>query len=226
MPEVNSHGMQPVSVFGRPATTAKLAALLIHGRTQAPPDMFDLIVRRIDLPDVAYVAPSAEGASWYPMRFIEPIENNEPRLSHALDHLDELSRQLVEQGFPYDKQIIVGFSQGACLACEFVWRSKRRYHALLAFTGGLIGDRVPDLSDVIPTFNGMPVLLSGCEKDPWVPASRIRETSEILERAGCSVTQWIDPGAEHTIRDQEITLARGMLIPEVLTAMDQKYLAY
>lgn len=220
MPQVNSHSLEPVSVFGRPAGSAKLAVLLVHGRTQTPADMFDLLVRRIDLPDVTYAAPAAQGCSWYPMRFIEPVENNEPRLSHALDRLDELSRELLAQGFAYHEQIIAGFSQGACLSCEFVWRSKRRYRALLAFTGGLIGDRLPDLKDVKPSFDGMPVLLSGCESDPWVPASRIRETAGILAQAGCAVTQWIDPGGEHTIRDHEIALARELLMPQGQVARD------
>lgn len=225
MPHVNSHGLEPVSVFGRPTGNARLAALLVHGRTQSPTDMFDLFVRRIDLPDVTYVAPAAQGSSWYPARFIEPVEANEPRLSDALDRLDQLSQQLVEQGFAYDQQVIIGFSQGACLSCEFVWRSKRRYRALLAFTGGLIGDRLPGLEEVQPTFNGMPVLLSGCERDPWVPAERIRQTAEILGRAGCSVTQWIDPGSEHAIRDQEIALARELLMPQAQAPQDLACLA-
>lgn len=225
MPYLNSHSLEPVSVFGRPTGNAKLAALLVHGRTQSPTDMFDLFVRRIDLPDVAYVAPAAQGASWYPVRFIEPVEANEPRLSDALDRLDQLSQQLVAQGFAYNEQVIIGFSQGACLSCEFVWRSKRRYRALIAFTGGLIGDRLPVLQEVRPTFNGMPVLLSGCESDPWVPAARVRQTAEILERAGCSVTQWIDPGGEHAIRDQEIALARDLLMPHSQATRDVAYQA-
>lgn len=212
MPELNAHRLTPVSVFGRPAGSAKQAVLLVHGRTQTPTDMFDMFVRRINLPDAAYVAPAAEGASWYPMRFMEPIENNEPRLTHALERLEELSEQLLAQGFAYRDQIIVGFSQGACLSCEFVWRTKRRYHSLLAFTGGLIGQALPDLSTVSPTYGGMPVLLSGCESDPWVPAARVRQTAEIFRKAGCSVTEWIDPGGEHAIREEEIALARGLLL--------------
>lgn len=225
MPELNSHSREPVSVFGRPLGSAKLAALLVHGRTQSPTDMFDLFVRRIELPDVAYVAPAAQGSSWYPARFIEPIEANEPRLSDALDRLDQLSQQLVDQGFAYHEQVIIGFSQGACLCCEFVWRSKRRYRALLAFTGGLIGDQLPDPEEVTPAFNGMPVLLSGCESDPWVPAARIRQTAKILERAGCSVAQWIAPGGDHGIRDQEIDLARELLMPQAQVNRDLACLA-
>lgn len=218
MPGINPHSLEPVSVFGSHAKNAKLAAILVHGRTQTPTDMFDMIVRRINLPEVAYFAPAAEGTSWYPMRFIEPLENNEPRLTHALTRLEELSQLLLAEGFAYNQQIIIGFSQGACLSCEFVWRRKRCYRALLAFTGGLIGDALPNPCSIENCFDGMPVLLSGCESDPWVPASRVRETAVIMRQAGCEVTQWIDPGGEHTIRDPEIALARELVIQRMEVA--------
>ena len=42
---------------------------------------------------------------------------------------------------------LVGFSQGACVACEFVLRHPQRCRALIMFTGSIIGtDALPWLA--------------------------------------------------------------------------------
>lgn len=207
MADANLHLCEPLSMFGARLRDARLAAILVHGRSQQPADMFDMIVRRLPGRDVAWLAPSAADASWYPGRFMEPVAHNEPQLGHALAVLTGLSEQLAAEGFPPEKQLLVGFSQGACLVCEFLWRSKRPHGALLAFTGGLIGENLPAPLPGSP-FQGMPMLLSGCEDDPWVPAGRIRASAQLFRQAGGEVTEWIGPGAEHAIRDQEIELAQ------------------
>ncbi|MFT4922859.1 MAG: putative esterase [Haloarculaceae archaeon] len=38
--------------------------------------------------------------------------------------------------------VLVGFSQGACLASEFVARSPQRVGGLAALSGGLVGERI------------------------------------------------------------------------------------
>lgn len=212
MTHVNPHGMAPPAVFGAPLRQARLAVLLVHGRTQTPADMFDWIVRRIDLPDVAWLAPAAADKSWYPARFMEPLAANQPQLDDALARLGALSDELASEGFAPERQIVMGFSQGACLSCEFVWRQRRRYRALIAFTGGLIGPADMQWTSAGADFAGMPVFLADRDNDPWVPASRMLETGAAFRAAGAHVIERIYPGSTHDICAEEIDIARSMLV--------------
>jgi phospholipase/carboxylesterase len=193
---------------------------------QSPGDLYQDLVRRIDRPDVspdvrldvpldvAYVAPEAADRIWYPGRFMAPIDENEPRLTFALQRLAALSDDLAARGWPHDAQVLMGFSQGACLACEHVYRQRRRFGALVAFTGGLIGP--PGLrwevQDGQPGFcRGMPVLLGGSDDDPWVPASRMKETADVYRRLGARVDIRFFPGTGHMIHDAQVAAARALL---------------
>lgn len=210
MQYANPHMHQPVSSFGAAAARdAALAVILVHGRGQSPALMQEMVVSRFARPDISWLAPLAAENSWYPERFIEPLEVNEPRLSQALERLDTLSEELRMLGFPYESQVLMGFSQGACLCSEFVWRQRRRYRALVAFTGGLIGPQGMLRDTSHRNFQGMPVLFSTWEQDPFVPAKSVRESAAQFQTVGADVTLKVEAGTEHGIRDVEIGYARA-----------------
>ena len=51
-------------------------------------------------PQTAWLAPQAAGHTWYPHRFIEPVEVNEPYLGSALSVLGDLLDRLAADGIP------------------------------------------------------------------------------------------------------------------------------
>jgi phospholipase/carboxylesterase len=189
-------------VFGAPLDSARVIALLLHGRNQDPAFMDEHVVRRLALPNIAYVAPAAAERSWYPAGFMAPIADNEPRLSQALERVARIADELAA---PY---VVIGFSQGACLACEHVYRRGAR--ALIAFTGGLIGPPGTTWRSG-NELAGMPVLISGGDADAWVPIGRMRETAEAFARLGARVATHFYPGGEHEVRDTELAAARALL---------------
>ena len=185
--------------------------ILIHGRGQDPRDLDDMIVARIGLPEVAYVAPQAADRTWYPLGFMKPLEENQPSLDFALARIAALADELGAQGMALEEQVIFGFSQGACLASEYVYRRRQRVAALCAFTGGLIGPAGSRWETDGAPFDEMPVLLGGASEDPWVPAARMRETAEVFRQLGARVDAPIYPSALHEINDDQIAGARGIL---------------
>ena len=73
-------------------------------------------------------------------------------------------------GQPTEKLLLGGFSQGACLALEYVARQPRRYGAVAALSGGLIG---ADGELTQPQgLGGTPLLITVAEDDDWVPVRR------------------------------------------------------
>ena len=199
----------PLPDQGRlPADTA-LAAVLVHGRGQDPEYMGD-IARRIGMADVRCVYPAAAGNSWYPGRFMDPPEVNEPLLGHALDAVDHALAALEEEGFAPRRTALIGFSQGACLLAEHLVRHPRAYAAVALLTGGYIGPDGPARHGT-GTLPGTPVLLSSSETDEWVPPRRVRETADLLQAMGAAVTLHIHDAPEHGVGDEEIRAVRALL---------------
>src|SRR6476619_7861567 len=122
------HAGQPVLHYGPPLAQARRVAICIHGRGASAEDILGLAAE-LGTDDVAYLAPQAAGHTWYPYSFLSPIPQNEPGLSSALGVISRLVGDLASSGHGSDQVIILGFSQGACLALEFSARNARRYGA-------------------------------------------------------------------------------------------------
>ncbi|BCH24455.1 alpha/beta hydrolase [Mesorhizobium sp. L-8-3] len=201
--------MVPVLETGATVSEARLAAVMIHGRGRTPEEMANL-GEALAIDGVRYYCPEAPAGSWYPRRFLEPLEDNQPDLGRALSAIDALIERLGTTGFPVERVVLCGFSQGACLAAQTLMLRPAPYAAGLFFTGGLIGPpgttwRSPER---IP---GVPVLLTGSENDDWVPAWRVRETAAVLSGFGATVDTVIYEDRAHVVSDDEIRRARHLL---------------
>jgi len=185
------------------------AVILLHGRGASAEDIL-MLGEHLRLARVALFAPQATSHSWYPNSFLAPIENNEPWLTSALELIDHLVGRCHTAGISSERLVIAGFSQGACLASEFVARYPRRYGAVLAFTGGLVGPLGSDLHHAGKLL-GTPVLLSSGDPDPHVPWSRVEETASQLTAMGAKVRVERYPGRPHTVLPEELQIARDFL---------------
>ena len=205
------HANAPIFAAGAPLETAEAAVIALHGRGAAAADIVALAAE-VAPATMAIVAPQAAGATWYPYRFLEPIGRNEPYLSSALALVAGLVERIEAAGVDRARIALLGFSQGACLALEFVARHPARYGAALGFSGGLIGPPGTRF-DYPGSLAGTPVLLGCSDVDPHIPLERVEETAAALATMGGEVTLRIYPGMGHSVNRDEIMLARGMLAP-------------
>lgn len=203
------HREQPVVSKGEPLDKARGAVVLLHGRGASAEDILRL-ADELRLPEFAYLAPQAASHTWYPNSFLAPIQRNEPWLSSALELVASIVRNLGDAGMPHPKVGILGFSQGACLAAEFVARNPTRYAGLVAFTGGLIGPE-GTLFEHSGDLDGTPCFLGSSDPDPHVPWERVKESAAKLRAMGGSVTLRRYPSLGHTINQDEILEARKIL---------------
>jgi phospholipase/carboxylesterase len=200
------HRDSPVREFGRPVAEASGAVILLHGRGGSAEDILTL-ASDLYLPQLVYLAPQAAGNSWYPNSFLAPIAQNEPWLTSALRKV-ETTLEMV--GLPLDRVVVAGFSQGACLATEFVARHPQRYAGLIAFTGGLIGTLGADLTHS-GDLAGTPAFFGSGDPDPHVPWQRVKQSAEILADMGAAVTSRRYPNRPHTISSEEISIAKSLI---------------
>lgn len=204
------HAGQPVVAAGRPLGEGRAVMVMIHGRNAAPKNILDLATP-LAHPDYTYLAPAAAGNTWYPWSFMAERSTNEPGLSSALGVIAGLIDRIVAHGIPRRRIILLGFSQGACLASEFMVRHADRYGALIAFSGGIIGE--PGTTwDWPGTFDGMPVFLGCSDVDGHVPKTRVDESAAVFARMGAAVTERIYPGMGHLVNEDELAWARATMI--------------
>jgi phospholipase/carboxylesterase len=117
---------------------------------------------------------------------------------------------LKTKGVRSENIFFLGFSQGACLALEFVTRNAEKYGGIAAFTGGLIGDKIyPE--NYAGDFSGTPVFIGTSDPDPHVPVERVNTSAEILKNMNALVTKKVYKNMGHTINQDEISTVNNII---------------
>lgn len=203
------HQGQTVRMAGAPLDKAQAAMLMLHGRGASAEDILTL-AKEFDQPGFAYLAPQATGNTWYPNRFLAPLEQNEPWLSSALSFVESVFTEIINAGIPPERVMLLGFSQGACLTLEYAVRHARRYGGIVGLSGALIGpDDTP--RDYKGSLEETPVFLGCSDVDFHVPKERVDQSAEIMQRIGGRVTKRLYPDMDHTVNQDEIKYVRGMM---------------
>jgi predicted esterase len=205
------HGDQQVATAGADLESdeAETAVVFVHGRGATARGMLEMATE-FDAEGVAYLAPQARGRTWYPNSFLAPIEDNQPSLSSALDFLGRVRQRVVDAGIEADRTCFVGFSQGACLASEFVARNAREYGGLAVLSGGLIGpDGTP--REYEGSLSGTPVFLGCSDSDPHIPVERVHETRDVLEGLDADATERIYKRMGHGINQEELEYVKELV---------------
>ena len=208
------HAGQPLRHRGAPLDgprPARAAMVMVHGRGGSADDILGLTDLFAGASEGwAFVAPQAANHTWYPERFMAPTARNEPWLSSALETVGRTVAHVEAAGIASDRIVLLGFSQGACLASEWVARNARRFGGVAALSGGLIGPEGTP-RDYAGSLAGTPAFLGCSDRDPHIPEPRVRETAMVLERLGATVDLRIYPNAPHGIFDDEITAVAAMM---------------
>ena len=183
--------------------------LMVHGRGAGPKNILDL-VPRLARPGFTLLAPAAAGNTWYPFSFMAETEKNQPGLDSALARLASIVDEAMAAGVPSERIVLLGFSQGACLAAEFALRHPGRYGGVVVFSGGLIGP--PGTTWDLPGgFAGTPAFFGCSDVDAHVPRWRVDESAAVFTRMGAATDLRIYPGMGHLVNDDEIAAARAVI---------------
>jgi len=197
---------------GQPRGLAQRAGILLHGRSRTKQEMLDLATG-LEIGGTRWIAPYADQGLWYPGRFMEPLESNEPFLTRSVERCHRLVEDASDGGRLSANQLfIVGFSQGACIAVEYALRHPGCCAAIVVFSGCLMG---PPGTHWTPangkTLHGLRVFISGSDMDEWIPEERTRQTAEVLRNLGAEVEMHVYPSRPHIVSNLEVFEARSFL---------------
>lgn len=187
--------------------------IMLHGRGGSAEDILSLS-SYLNVNDFTLMAPQATDNTWYPYSFLAPPSQNEPWLSSALNLLKELLDELSGKGISSENIFFLGFSQGACLTLEFIARNAKKYGGVVAFTGGLIGDKIYS-QNYKGDFQNTPVFIGTSNPDPHVPVERVYATSNILKNMNADVIEKVYSNMGHTINQDEIDQANKLVFRKV-----------
>lgn len=209
MNETDPHRSQPIETAGVPLEQATKAAIMVHGRGATARSILELS-RELGQPDVGYLAPQAAGQTWYPNSFLVPVEQNEPGRSSGLGLIEKAVERVLKGELTYSNILFIGFSQGACLASEYVARNPRRYGGLAALSGGLIGASI-DRDGYSGNLDGTPIFLGCSDDDPHIPPQRVKETASVFEELNGQVTKRLYEGLGHRVNQDELEMIEHIL---------------
>jgi phospholipase/carboxylesterase len=203
------HQGQQLLTAGTSLDEADAAMVLVHGRGASARSILQM-GGQFHSEGLALLAPQAAGNTWYPNSFLAPVDQNEPGRSSGLQAVADAVAAANEAGIATENVVVGGFSQGACLATEFVARNPRRYGGVIALSGGLIGEEI-DTDDYEGSLEETPAFLGCSDVDPHIPVERVHVTADVLEQLGGDVEKRIYEGMGHTVNDDEIDYASGMV---------------
>lgn len=198
-----------VIAAGKKLSGASKVLIMIHGRGASAQDILS-VADYLAVNGFALLAPQATNNTWYPYSFLAKPSENEPWLSSAIALIGEVVEDVRKAGVSNEHIYLLGFSQGACLALEFAARNASGYGGIVAFTGGLIGDKIYK-ENYQGDFGGTPVFIGSSDPDPHVPVARVEETAVILEGMHARLTKKIYKNMGHTINQDEINTANEVI---------------
>lgn len=196
---------------GKPIAQAEKVAILLHGRGASAQSILSL-QQYLNMEEFALLAPQASGNTWYPYSFMAPDSSNAPALENSLVTVDEAFQFAIKQGVKPENIYFIGFSQGACLSLEYSALHAQKLGGVIAFTGGLIGEKLQP-TKYSGDFESTPIFIGSSKRDFHVPLVRIQESAELLEEMGAQIKTLLFEDGDHTIRQDEIDWVNKNMLP-------------
>lgn len=194
--------LQAVDMFGDPLTAESRVIIALHG-VGGNEDRLGWFAERAagGIPDVTVLAPDSAYRNWWPGR-LTGMSPDHADLLESLDAVEAVVRYVLDAGVPPGRIVMMGFSQGACLALEHAMRAGRHYRAVVSMSGILLGVIDDGPADAwgygrASHIAGMRFKLSVHEDDAKVPLVYVERTRDVLEANGADVRLRVEPGRRH-----------------------------
>lgn len=174
-----------------------LIVVCLHGYGADMRDLAPLAAELETRRPLAWIFPDAHetldwgGRAWFPID-VAAFEEAQ-RTGNARDHSlaeppglewarEELQRFIQGLGVPWEKIVLMGFSQGAMLAVDLAARAESMPAGVAILSGTLVDKK--KLAELAPRMKGMPFFQSHGSVDPILDFAQARALEKILTEAG------------------------------------------
>jgi phospholipase/carboxylesterase len=145
----------------------------------------------VNAPDLYY-----GGFSWYDFTGNDPkgVQRSRELLFNVLDTQRA-------SGFPTEKTVLSGFSQGCLMTVDVGFRYPHRFAGLVGISG-YVHEPKKLLEELSPVAKSQRMLFTHGTQDPMIPFADVREQVKGLRAAGLNI-QWREFAKAHTIAGEE-----------------------
>ena len=164
----------------------------------------------LGLPWLSYLLVNAPdpyygGFAWY-----ELDGDSGPGIKRSVALLSELLDQTRDRGFPSEKTMIFGFSQGCLLSIELGARYPHRLAGIIGISG-YVHEPEELTQEFSPEARQQRFLITHGTQDPLIPISQVRPQIEMLSKAGLKL-DWREFPKAHTIAaNAELPILRNFV---------------
>jgi phospholipase/carboxylesterase len=189
--------------------TSRRLWVMLHGLGDSV-EGYRWMPEAMDLPWMNYLLVNAPdeyfgGYSWFDF-----AGDMTPGVLRSRKLLSELLARQPDAGFPTERTILGGFSQGCLMAVDVGLRYPRALAGIVGISGWLYE---PEhlLQELPPDGRERRVLMTHGTYDPMVPFAAVRDQVELLRNAGVPI-EWHEFHKAHTIAgEEELDLIRGFV---------------
>lgn len=199
--EIDIHIRKPV-VYTKGIVSGHDRALLCINGFEGTAVGILRFVNGLEIENVALAGVEADGLSWFPRRLNDSKKTLEPHLSCAIKSLENATNELRLLGFSTKNIYFLGFSQGACLALEYVIRTGGGWGGLFVLAGCLIGSE-RETESIKTDLRGLPIFIGYGEEDESIPSWKVLQTVDVLGLCGADVNFQLYRNTGHKINHQE-----------------------
>ena len=145
------------------------------------------------------------GFSWY-----DVDDDSGAGIERSRKLLFELLEQMRHRGFPAEKIVLFGFSQGCLMTIEIGARYPQRLAGLVGLSGYVFQpERLT--RELSPQARQQRFLITHGLQDPLIPIAKVRPQMEILRQAGLKIN-WHELVKPHIITgESEVSLVRNFV---------------
>ena len=141
--------------------------------------------------------------AWYDIRNVDlQRQEDEGGIRQSQATVEQLIADQIDLGFPAEKIVLAGFSQGGAIAYQVGLRSKYRLAGLVALSTYLPCENTLD-DELNPTNLNLPVMAAHGEQDNIVLMERGEKAVKLLESKGVEV-QWHSYPMAHSVCGEEV----------------------
>lgn len=144
------------------------------------------------------------GFSWYDF-----ARDAGPGVERSYRLMAELLDSLAERGFPSERTILFGFSQGCLMTYETGLRYAARFAGLIGVSG-YVHEPERLLKQLSPVAKEQRFFITHGTADPLIPLAQVRPQVEQLRRAGLQI-DFHAVDKEHTVIESEIVQFRTFI---------------
>lgn len=173
---------------GVDADEARYGVIMLHGRGSDINDMKSVVPTLNIKKDSYIIIPEAPQEimpgryAWYSHFYNEKLDENLQQLSQSFEILDRCIRTLQNEGINMENIILFGHCQGANLLLEYMAANPQPVKAVVILRGCFLGEysHERDFRDNMP--EGTKFIIHSGRRDPYIPAKKIDQTCNILNK--------------------------------------------